>query len=66
MDANTIIDKCGGTSEVASIFSITKAAVSQWRHNGIPPVNLMYLKVIRKDVFEAAKPSSAGHEREAD
>lgn len=51
MDANQIIDAIGGTSAVAKLCNVTTGAVSQWREDGIPRARLMYLRVIRPDVF---------------
>ena len=57
MDANKIIDELGGTNEVARLCEVTAQAVSQWRTEGIPPARLMYLKVVRPDVFHDASTS---------
>lgn len=51
MNANKVIDDLGGTAEVAKLCNVSMAAISQWRENGIPDARLMYLKVIRPDVF---------------
>ena len=51
IDSNEIIDALGGTVKVAEMCEVTKAAVSQWRENGIPNARLMYLKLLRPDVF---------------
>lgn len=50
--ANEIIDRLGGTGCVAVLCRVTTGAVSQWRINGIPEARMMYLKVIRPDVFK--------------
>ncbi|HWU35445.1 MAG TPA: Cro/CI family transcriptional regulator [Methylovorus sp.] len=52
-----IIDAFGGTVEVAKLFNITTGAVSQWRdpENGIPDARLMYLKLLKPEVFEESK-----------
>lgn len=47
----SIIDAFGGASEMARIFDITPQAVSQWRTSGIPNARLMYLRLLRPDVF---------------
>lgn len=60
MDPNIIIDELGGTVAVSLIFEITDGAVSQWRQSGIPKARLMYLKLLRPDVFarlESNQPS---------
>lgn len=51
--ANEVIDALGGTVEVSRLCCVTKGAVSQWRENGIPNARLMYLKLLRPDVFGA-------------
>lgn len=58
MNTNQVIDDLGGTAEVARLCNVSMAAVSQWRENGIPDARMMYLKVIRPDVF-AGKTESA-------
>ena len=56
-NTNKIIDDLGGTNEVARICNVKPPSVSQWRAEGIPPARLMYLRLLRPDVFgEAAKP----------
>ena len=55
MDATQIIDALGGTFEVAKLCQVKPPSVSEWRKEGIPPARLMYLKVIRPDVFEEEK-----------
>lgn len=51
MNQNEIIDKLGGTAEVARLCQVKPPSVSQWRESGIPPARLMYLRVVRPDVF---------------
>ena len=51
MDPNQIIDALGGTTEVARICDIEPQAVSLWRTRGIPQARLMYLRLLRPDVF---------------
>ncbi|HQS59751.1 MAG: hypothetical protein B7Y56_03130 [Gallionellales bacterium 35-53-114] len=53
MDNNKIIDDLGGTNAVAEICNVTKGAVSQWRKEGIPDSRLMYLKLLRPDIFSS-------------
>lgn len=55
MNANTIIDALGGSTEVARLCRVTVGAVSQWRHDGIPHARLMYLQLARPDVFARLK-----------
>ena len=53
--ANKIIDALGGTNAVAGIFKISAQAVSQWRTDGIPDSRLMYLELLRPDLFKKSK-----------
>lgn len=50
-----LIDALGGTGAVSKLFNLTTGAVSQWRVNGIPDSRLMYLRLLRPDLFEPAK-----------
>ena len=52
MDANKIIDALGGTSAVAKLCEVTPQAVSQWREDGIPQARMMFVKVVRPDIFD--------------
>ncbi len=47
-----IIDRLGGTTEVARICQIKPPSVSEWRATGIPPARRQYLELLRPDVFE--------------
>lgn len=51
-NANQVIDALGGTVAVARLCDTSPSAVSQWRASGIPHARLMYLRVVRPDVFE--------------
>lgn len=51
MDSSKIIDDLGGTTVVAELCSVTTGAVSQWRKDGIPDARLMYLKLVKPEVF---------------
>lgn len=50
-DANSIIDRLGGTMATAKLCDVAPSAISQWRLNGIPKSRLMFLKLARPDVF---------------
>lgn len=52
-ESTRVIDAIGGTVKVARLCSVTKGAVSQWRRDGIPEARLMYLRLLRPDVFAA-------------
>lgn len=54
-NANKIIDDIGGTVEVARLCDVKPPSVSQWRTNGIPKARLMYLRLLRPDVFEKSE-----------
>lgn len=56
MDKHTdseIIDRLGGTSEVARICQIKPPSVSEWRTSGIPSARRQFLTLLRPDVFTA-------------
>lgn len=59
MDQNKIIDELGGSLEVARLCEVTVGAVSQWRAGGIPRARLMFLKLLRPDLFPEEKPTQA-------
>ncbi|WP_433925687.1 hypothetical protein [Stenotrophomonas nematodicola] len=46
-----IIDRLGGTTEVARICQIKPPSVSEWRVAGIPPARRQYLELLRPDAF---------------
>lgn len=48
-----IIDRLGGTTEVARICQIKPPSVSEWRSTGIPPARRQYLELLRPDAFRA-------------
>lgn len=49
-----IIDRLGGTTEVARICQIKPPSVSEWRTTGIPPARRQYLELLRPDAFGGA------------
>jgi len=51
MDYSNVIDRLGGTNEVARMCNVTPQAVSQWRVDGIPDARLMYLKLLHPDIL---------------
>lgn len=61
MDNSNIIDKFGGTNEVARLCDVSPQAVSQWRNDGIPNARLMYLKLLRPDVFGPSPACDCTH-----
>lgn len=67
-ESTRVIDAIGGTVKVARLCSVTKGAVSQWRDNGIPRARLMYLRLLRPDVFatlDAESPPKSEEKRAA-
>lgn len=59
MTPNEIIDRLGGTAEVARLCQVKPPSVSQWREAGIPSARLMFLKLARPDVFESVDGQDA-------
>jgi hypothetical protein len=64
--ADQIIDRLGGTSEVARLCEINPASVSGWRENGIPHARLMFLKLARPDVFIEERSQAEDRRRSTD
>lgn len=54
-EACRVIDALGGTGEVAKLCEVSDAAVSQWRHDGIPRARLQFLRLAHPEVFTTAK-----------
>lgn len=48
-----------GTVALIEMFDVTKGAISQWRHKGIPKARLMYLELRRPDLFVESKKSTS-------
>lgn len=53
-----IIDKFGGTVAVARICNVSSQAVSKWRNEGIPEARLMYLKLLKPELFQQDQTNS--------
>ena len=67
MNVKTIVDMLGGPAKTAELCGIENTqAVSMWVKRGqIPPARLMYLKVIRPDIFAAATHAAQERIKEA-
>jgi predicted transcriptional regulator len=48
-----VIEALGGNAKVADLCEVTRSAVSQWVHNGIPKAQLKFLKAVRPEVFSS-------------
>lgn len=62
MDKHTdsqIIDRLGGTTEVARICQIKPPSVSEWRSSGIPSARRQFLALLRPEAFLLAPPEPA-------
>jgi hypothetical protein len=53
LDVKAVITKLGGNAKTAKLCGVTKGAVSQWLHNGIPKGHLNFLRLARPDAFKA-------------
>lgn len=51
VEAIQIIEQLGGNARTAELCEVSKAAVSQWRHNGIPKAQRRFLKSARPELF---------------
>lgn len=55
MNDSDLIDKLGGPTVVAKLLEVTPQAVSQWRDKGIPRARMMYLRLVRPDLFQSVR-----------
>lgn len=55
MTPSQIIDAFGGTTKVAALCQIRTPSVSEWKRTGIPKARLLYLKLLRPDLFPGAE-----------
>lgn len=51
-EVERVINEFDGPPKVAKLFSISRQAVSKWKRRGIPDSRLMYLKLLKPQVFE--------------
>lgn len=58
---SALIDRLGGTMEVARMFDIKSPSVSEWRRTGIPNSRMMFLRLARPDLFSGVEPKGAAH-----
>lgn len=65
MTDSEIIDALGGTAKVAQLCEVEMAAVSQWRHAGIPHARIMFLRLARPDIFRVEPVNSRRHPHKA-
>ena len=56
MNDSELIDKAGGTSEVAKLCEVSSPAVSQWRTDGIPKAQRKFLALARPDIDWTQRP----------
>ncbi|HIE0125281.1 TPA: hypothetical protein ACXI73_000333 [Stenotrophomonas maltophilia] len=60
LTASEIIDRLGGTTEVARICRIKPPSVSEWRTSGIPPARRQFLELLRPEVFGGSSNAGDG------
>lgn len=65
MNASEIIDRLGGTAEVARLCEVEQPSVSEWKKRGIPRARLMFLKLARPDVFEQSSDDAEAEQKAA-
>ena len=56
--ASELIDKLGGTTEVARLCDIRPPSVSEWRRKGIPKPWMKFLELARPDAFPSVERRS--------
>lgn len=57
-EAVAIIEGLGGNAKTAEFCEVTPSAVSQWLRNGVPRVQIKFLRLARPDVFERIESGS--------
>ncbi len=60
LTASEIIDRLGGTTEVARICRIKPPSVSEWRTSGIPPARRQFLELLRPEIFGESSNAADG------
>ena len=60
MNDSDIIDRLGGTNEVARLCHVKPPSVSEWRQNGIPAARRQFLKLLKPDAFAQVPPGAVG------
>lgn len=58
IDPNVVIDRLGGTTQVAKICDIQPPSVHEWRSRGIPKARLQYLRLAYPEAFEPLEAQS--------
>ena len=48
---SVVIDRLGGTFEVARLCEVKPPSVSEWRKTGIPKARRQYLELLRPEAF---------------
>lgn len=61
LTASEIIDRLGGTTEVARICRIKPPSVSEWRSSGIPPARRQFLELLRPEAFAGSRVAAVRH-----
>lgn len=61
--ASELIDKLGGTTEVARLCDIRPPSVSEWRRKGIPKPWMKFLELARPDAFPIVERRSSTDRR---
>lgn len=54
-EALQIIERLGGNAKAAEFCAVSRAAVSQWRHTGIPKMQMRFLRAARPQLFNAGR-----------
>ncbi|PII18994.1 hypothetical protein CR919_15000 [Stenotrophomonas sp. LMG 10879] len=61
LTASEIIDRLGGTAEVARICHIKPPSVSELRSSGIPPARRQFLELLSPEAFVTSSEAVDGH-----
>ncbi|PJK08011.1 Rha family transcriptional regulator [Lysobacteraceae bacterium NML95-0200] len=60
-----VINRLGGTFEVARLCRVKPPSVSAWKKSGIPPAREQFLRLLRPDIFGPAPEGEREKEKAA-
>lgn len=55
MDIEAVIKHYGKTTDVCDALGVTRAAISQWRDTGIPPMRQYQIEALTKGKFKVKR-----------
>ncbi|CAN7739536.1 Cro/CI family transcriptional regulator [Duganella sp. LjRoot269] len=58
IDADELIAYLGGPTKAGALLGISKSAVCQWRVNGVPKMQVKYLRLAHPEAFSGSGESA--------